>query len=75
MRKCISVTDNRVLKKLETVENQSAYLQDLVIRDITNKNYNPVEFIDIIKELIEGREVKQEETLSEEGFMSIFNIE
>lgn len=76
MKKCISITDDRALDKLETVHNQSAYIQELIIKDIVNPNYNPNEFIDIIKELLAEASKKVEDIgLSEDAFASIMDIE
>ncbi|MGL5676862.1 MAG: hypothetical protein ACRDDX_10645 [Cellulosilyticaceae bacterium] len=76
MQKCISITDSRVIDKLKTVSNQSAYIQELIIKDIVNPNYNPNEFIDIIKELlIENSRPIVDVELSEDAFASVIDIE
>lgn len=38
MRKTFSITNTLVLKKLEQVDNQSEYIQELILKDILSGN-------------------------------------
>lgn len=45
VRKCINICDSEVLEKLATVKNQSAYITELIIKDIHSNEQQDIRSI------------------------------
>lgn len=53
MRKTFSITNKQVLDKLDTMDNQSKYIEELVLKDIHDK-YGGIEFERAIYDTIDS---------------------
>ena len=73
MRKCISITNESVIDKLNKESNQSAYIQHLSLKDISTVENGSNELVTLLRNLlIKERPI---EDLDEQVILDILQLE